>query len=72
MTYSSEQLEALQNAVDRVGAYWDGATEDTVEVKLREALSEVGVDVPDDDATKLADAIESEHGTVDVSSVLGG
>lgn len=70
MTYSSEELEAVQHVVERVGANWDGATTETVEERLRSALSEAGVDLQGADIKALAEAIESRHGTVDASAVL--
>lgn len=72
MTYTPEQLEAVQNAVDRVGANWDAASEDTVEAKLLEALSEVEVELPEEDLHALAEAIDAQDGIVKVSSVLQG
>lgn len=72
MTYTSEQLEAVQNAVDRVGANWDAATEETVEAKLRQALAGVGVDLPEGDVRAVAEAIDANDGRVEVASVLGG
>jgi len=71
MTYTDEELEAIQHVVERVGANWDGATTETVEEKLRDALSEAGADIDQTDVATLAAAIESDHGTVDVSSVIG-
>lgn len=72
MTYTPEQLEAVQNAVDRVGANWDAATEDTVEARLRQALEGVGVDLPDEDVRAVAEAIDAHGGRVTVASLLGG
>ena len=69
-TYSNDQLEAIQAAVDRVSSYQDGAPEGTVEKELRDALSEAGVDVADDEVKKLADAIEDEHGAIRAADVL--
>lgn len=66
-----EKTEAIQNVVDRVGAYQDGATEGTVETELRKGLGEAGVTLEDEHITKLAEAIESADGDVDVASVLG-
>jgi hypothetical protein len=68
---SNERIEAVQAVVDRVSSYQDGAPEGTVEKELRDGLSEVGVDVTDDEVTKLASAIEAEHGAVSVGDVLG-
>jgi hypothetical protein len=70
-TRSSEELEAIQAVVDRVTSWQDGATEGTVEQELRDGFSEAGVDVPDEDVKKLADAIQDEHGAVDAATVLG-
>lgn len=71
MTYTDEQLRAAQNAVDRVGANWDAATRDTIEARLREALTEAGVDIADNDVRSLAEAINSNEGIVPVDTVLG-
>lgn len=70
--YDANQLEAIQNVVDRVGAYQDGAPEGTVETELRSGLTEAGVQVADADVVTLANAIESADGDVDASAVLGG
>ncbi len=69
--HSSEELEAIQAVVDRVTSWQDGATEGTVEQELRDGFSEAGVDVPDDEVRKLADAIQDEHGAVHATDVLG-
>lgn len=66
----NDKLEAVQAVVDRVTSWQDGATEGTVADELRKGVSEVGVDLADDDVTKLADAIESRHGAVQASEVL--
>ena len=58
--YESEQIEAIQNVVDRVSAYQDGATEVVVVEELRKGFDEVAVEVQPDDVTKIAEAIESE------------
>jgi hypothetical protein len=68
--HSTEKLEAIQAVVDRVTSWQDGATERTVEQELRSGFSEAGVDVADGDVTRLADAIQSEHGTVSAAEVL--
>ena len=70
-TRSCEELEAIQAVVDRVTSWQDGATEGTVEQELRGGFSEAGVDVPDDDVKKLADAIQDKHGAVQAADVLG-
>ena len=69
--YDSNQLEAIQAVVDRVGAYQSGAPEGTVESELRSGFDETGVKIDDADVTKLADAIEAEDGDVSASTVLG-
>jgi hypothetical protein len=69
--YESEQIEAIQNVVDRVAAYQDGATEVVVVEELRKGFDEVAVEVQPDDVTKIADAIEAEDGDVSVQELLG-
>ncbi|TCI99837.1 hypothetical protein [Aeromicrobium sp. IC_218] len=71
MTDTNIDLEAIQNVVDRVTSWQDGATEGTVEDELRKGFTEAGVQVSDDDVTKLADAIQDKHGAVDAAEVLG-
>jgi len=66
----NDKLEAVQAVVDRVTSWQDGATEGTVENELRKGATEVGVELSDDDITKLADAIEARHGAVQASEVL--
>lgn len=67
----NEKIEAVQAVVERVGSYQEGAPEGTVEKELRSALAEAeGVELDDAQVTKLAEAIEAEHGIVDVRSVL--
>ena len=68
--HSIEKLEAIQAVVDRVTSWQDGATEGTVEQELRSGFGEAGVDVAEADVTRLADAIQSEHGTVSAAEVL--
>ena len=67
---TDEKNEAIQAVVDRVTSWQDGATEGTVEQELRNGFGEAGVDVSDDDVSRLADAIQDEHGTVDAAEVL--
>jgi hypothetical protein len=67
---SADRAEAIQAVVDRVSAYQDGAPESTVERELRSGLTEAGLDLDDAQVTSLADAIESEHGNVDVAEIL--
>ncbi len=69
---SDERNEAIQAVVDRVSSYQDGAPEGTVEKELRDGASEAGVELSDDEIGRLADAIESEHGSVSAAEVLGG
>jgi hypothetical protein len=68
--YSPEKYEAIQAVVDRVTSWQDGATEGTVADELRKGFGEAGVQVGDDDTTRLADAIESRHGAVSAQEVL--
>lgn len=70
-THSSEELEAVQNVVDRVTSWQDGAPEGTVESELRKGLDEAGVSLDDGDVTRLASAIEDEHAAIDAAEVLG-
>ena len=68
--YESEQIEAIQNVVERVAAYQDGAPETTVEEELRKGFDEIAVEVEPDDVTKLAAAIEEDDGDVSAATVL--
>ena len=68
---SNENLEAVQNVVDRVSSYQESAPEGTVEKELRAGLDEAGVTLDDAAVTRLVDAIEADAGTVDAQSVLG-
>ncbi|HEY0889668.1 MAG TPA: hypothetical protein VGE38_08670 [Nocardioides sp.] len=68
---SDEKLEAIQAVVDRVTSWQDGATEGTVEQELRDGFAEAGVDVPADDVSRLAEAIQDRHGAVSAAEVLG-
>jgi len=67
---TNENTEAVQAVVDRVSSYQDGAPEGTVEKELRSGLDEAGVTLSDDEITKLASAIESQHGNVSAAEVL--
>jgi hypothetical protein len=69
--YSEDELEAIQIVVDRVSGYQDGAPEGTVRSELARGLEEAGVEITDDEVTRLAAAIEDEHGSVDAGSLLG-
>lgn len=66
----NEKIEAVQAVVERVGSYQEGAPEGTVEKELRSALAETDLDLDDAQVTRLAEAIEAEHGIVDVRGVL--
>ena len=70
-THSSDELEAVQNVVDRVTSWQDGAPEGTVESELRKGLDEAGVTLGEQEVSSLASAIEDEHGAIDASEVLG-
>lgn len=65
-----DNLEAVQAVVDRVTSWQDGATEGTVAEELRKGFTEAGVEVPEDDVVRLADAIEVRHGAVSAADVL--
>jgi hypothetical protein len=67
---TDEKNEAMQAVVDRVTSWQDGAPEGTVETELRDGFTQAGVDVEDAAITKLAAAIESRHGAVQVTDVL--
>ena len=69
-THSSEQLEAVQNVVDRVTSWQDGAPEGTVADELRKGLDEAGVSLDEEEVTALASAIEDRHGAIDATEVL--
>ena len=68
---NNDHLEAVQNVVDRVSSYQDGAPEGTVETELRSGFEEAGVDVEAADVSRLAEAIESADGAIDAAAVLG-
>jgi hypothetical protein len=68
---TDDRTETVQAVVDRVSSYQDGATEGTIADELRRGLDEAGVEIPDDQVRKLADAIEEAKGEVFVSDVLG-
>jgi hypothetical protein len=70
-THTSEELEAVQNVVDRVTSWQDGATESTVEDELRKGLDHAGVALSDEEITSLASVIEDRHAAVDATEVLG-
>jgi hypothetical protein len=69
--HSSEELEAIQNVVDRVTSYQDGAPPGTVESELLDALAEAGLQVNDDDLKALVAAIDEDPGDVRAAAVLG-
>lgn len=69
--YDTNQLEAIQAVVDRVGAYQSGAPEGTVEKELRSGFDETGVSIDTADVTRLVDAIEAADGDVSAAEVLG-
>jgi hypothetical protein len=69
---TDERLEAIQAVVDRVTSWQDGATEGTVADELRRGADEVGVELSEDEVTRLADVIEDRHAAVSAAEVLGG
>ena len=68
---TDERTEAIQAVVDRVTSWQDGATEGTVPDELRRGADKVGVDLTEDEITRLADVIEDRHAAVSVAEVLG-
>ena len=68
---TDERTEAIQAVVDRVTSWQDGATEGTVADELRRGADKVGVDLTEDEITRLADVIEDRHATGSVAEVLG-
>lgn len=68
---SEEKTQAVQAVVDRVSSYQDGAPEGTIAAELRRGLDDAGVELGDDQVTRLADAIEDAKGEVFVKDVLG-
>ncbi|MGJ9422966.1 hypothetical protein [Aeromicrobium sp. CF3.5] len=69
--YDTNQLEAIQAVVDRVGAYQSGAPEGTVDNELRAGFDETGVTIADADVAQLVQAIEAADGDVSAAAVLG-
>ncbi len=67
----NDKIEAIQNVVDRVSSYQDGAPEGTVESELRSGLAQAGVDLQDHEVSALTSAIEGDPGGVAVGDVLG-
>ena len=67
----NERAEVIQNVVDRVSSYQDGAPEGTVEKELRAGLDEAGIELSDTQVRSLADAVEADAGGVKVADVLG-
>lgn len=70
-TLTDDQLTAIQNVVDRVANYQDGAPEGTVVEELRKGLDEAGVTLDVDQVDRLAQAIDGADGDVSASDVLG-
>ena len=66
----NDKIEAVQNVVDRVSAYQDGAPEGKVEEELRDGLTEAGVELEDQEVRALADAIEANPGEARAAEVL--
>ncbi|RLV49648.1 hypothetical protein D9V37_06935 [Nocardioides mangrovicus] len=67
----ADRNEAIQNVVDRVSSYQDGAPEGTVEKELRSGADEAGLELSDAEVSALAQAIEQHGGDVSVAEVLG-
>lgn len=60
--------EAVDNVVERVESWQEGAEEQTVAQELREGFDEAGVDVAEGDVDRLAEQIH-EDGKADPGSV---
>lgn len=69
-SYDADQIEAIQAVVDRVNSYQESAPENTIDKELRDALTDAGLDVGDEDFTRLSQAIETNQ-SVSVHDVLG-
>ena len=67
---TDERTEAVQAVVDRITSYQATATDGTVEKELREALTEAGVDLSDDEVTRILDAVDKSEERVDVADLL--
>jgi hypothetical protein len=65
-----DRMEAIQNIVDRVSSWQDGAEEGTVEDELDRGAAEAGVDLTAAERRLLADAIQDRHGAVEAAEVL--
>jgi hypothetical protein len=66
----TNRIEAVQNIVDRVSSYQDGAPEGTVEKELRSGLDEAGIALDDHEVRALASAIEDNPGGARAADVL--
>ncbi len=69
--YDKDELEAIQVVVDRVSAYQDGATEQTVTKELISGFDEVAIEVATEDIGALATAIVEQDGDVSAADVIG-
>lgn len=67
---NGDQIEAVQNVIDRVSAYQDGAPEATVERELRRGLEVAGIGLDDSQIGTLTSAIEKSPGEVQASDIL--
>lgn len=65
-----DKIEAVQNVIDRVSAYQDGAPAGTVVKELRNGLGEAGVQLEDSQVTALAEAVEERPGEVRAADIL--
>jgi hypothetical protein len=65
-----DKLEAIQNVVDRVSSYQDGAEDRVVADELRTGLTEADIDLDDAQVQRLASAIEAAEGEVRATDVL--
>ena len=70
MRMDHDTIEAVQNVIDRVSAYQDGAPADTVVNELRNGIGVAGVELEDSQVTALAAAVEEWPGEVRAADIL--
>lgn len=67
---SDEKMQAVQRVVEHVESWEYSAEDDTIEKRLREGLSEAGVELEESQVQQLVEAISGE-GPVHADRVLG-
>lgn len=68
---SDAKMETVQRVVEHVESWEYTAEDDTVERRLREGLSEAGVELEDAQVERLVEAISAGTGPVHADRVLG-